>query len=32
MGEGKPTRAYLRQFDLYRVIAFVCVIAQHAVL
>jgi peptidoglycan/LPS O-acetylase OafA/YrhL len=25
-------RVYLRQFDLYRVVAFVCVIAQHAVL
>ncbi|MDA8077258.1 MAG: acyltransferase [Actinomycetota bacterium] len=30
--DGKPARAYLRQFDLYRVVAFVGVIAQHAVL
>ncbi|MGC8471348.1 MAG: acyltransferase [Acidimicrobiales bacterium] len=30
--DGKPNRAYLRQFDLYRVVAFVGVIAQHAVL
>jgi peptidoglycan/LPS O-acetylase OafA/YrhL len=31
-GDGKPDRAYLRQFDLYRVVAFICVVAQHAVL
>ena len=31
-GGGTPSRVYLRQFDLYRVVAFVCVIAQHAVL